>query len=138
MSNMQPDGTLELSSEEMKTLGYQVIDLLVEHFDHLRDQPVTRKSDRPTLEKQLREALPAQGIDATKVLDQIEHDVFSNIMHVPALVILSASWLTHWHPASTCLREHGWKLRDQRRSSSLLSTGCDSSAACPIQQADYL
>ena len=81
MSNMQPDGTLELSSEEMKTLGYQVIDLLVEHFDHLRDQPVTRKSDRPTLEKQLREALPAQGIDATKVLDQIEHDVFSNIMH---------------------------------------------------------
>ncbi len=82
MSNMQPDGTLELSSEEMKTLGYQVIDLLVEHFDHLRDQPVTRKSDRPTLEKQLREALPAQGIDATKVLDQIEHDVFSNIMHL--------------------------------------------------------
>src|SRR5260221_4446748 len=82
MSNMQPDGTLELSSEEMKTLGYQVIDLLVEHFDHLRDQPVTRKSDRPTLEKQLREALPAQGIDAKKVLDQIEHDVFSNIMHL--------------------------------------------------------
>lgn len=82
MSNLQPDGTLELSSEEMRALGYRVVDILIEHFEHLRDKPVTRKADRPTLEKQLHEAIPEQGTDAAQVLEQVEQLVFSNIMHL--------------------------------------------------------
>lgn len=80
MSSIQPGGALELSRAEMRTLGYQVIDLLIEHIDHLREQPVTRKSDRPVLEKRLREALPEQGTGTVQVLEQVQRDVLSNVM----------------------------------------------------------
>jgi aromatic-L-amino-acid decarboxylase len=76
MSNIQPGDRLELSVEEMRALGYKVVDILIEHFEHLGDKPVTRRSDRPTLEKRLREALPEQGTSAQEVLEQI---VFNNI-----------------------------------------------------------
>jgi hypothetical protein len=36
MSNTQPEGTLELSREEMRTIGYKVVDILTEHFANLR------------------------------------------------------------------------------------------------------
>jgi aromatic-L-amino-acid decarboxylase len=74
--------TLNLSREDMRALGYQVIDVLVEHFEGLPGKPVTRKADRPTLKARLREALPEHGSNALEVLDQLQRDVFSNIMHL--------------------------------------------------------
>src|SRR5215469_9535340 len=82
MSNILPDSTLGLSGDEMRALGYKVIDILVEHFERLRDKSVTCKADRPTLEKQLREPLQEQGTDTAKLLEQVEQVVFSNIMHL--------------------------------------------------------
>ena len=73
---------LQLSAEEMRALGHQVVDILIDHFEHLQDKPVTRKTDRPTLEKQLREPLPEQGTDAGDILQQLQQHVFSNIMHL--------------------------------------------------------
>ena len=73
--------TLNLSREDMRALGYRVVDILVEHFQELPGKPVTRKADRPTLEARLREALPEHGANALEVLDQLQRDVFSNIMH---------------------------------------------------------
>jgi aromatic-L-amino-acid decarboxylase len=73
--------TLNLSREDMRALGYGVIDMLVEHFQELPGKPVTRKADRPTLETRLREALPEHGANALEILDQLQRDVFSNIMH---------------------------------------------------------
>jgi aromatic-L-amino-acid decarboxylase len=74
--------TLTLSREEMRNLGYRVVDLLVEHCSDLPQKPVTRRADRVTLEALLREPLPEQGIDALAVLDQLERDVFGHIMHL--------------------------------------------------------
>jgi aromatic-L-amino-acid decarboxylase len=82
MSDTQSLSTLTLSSDDMRTLGYRVVDILIEHFEHLPGQSVTRKADRSSLEKKLREALPEQGTDASTVLEQVERDVFSNIMPV--------------------------------------------------------
>ena len=79
---MQQRATLNLSPEEMRTLGYRVVDLLVEHLSELREKPVTRRADRETLESRLRESLPEHGSSAEEVLDQLERDVFSNIMHL--------------------------------------------------------
>jgi aromatic-L-amino-acid decarboxylase len=73
--------TLNLSREDMRALGYRVIDLLVEHFEELPEKPATRKADRPSLETRLRKAPPEHGTDALEVLDQLQRDVFSNIMH---------------------------------------------------------
>jgi len=66
----------------MRALGYRVIDMLVEHFETLPEKPVTRKADRASLEGRLRETLPEQGTDPLAVLDQVERDVFENIMHL--------------------------------------------------------
>ena len=74
--------SLQLSPEQMRAFGYQVIDLLVEHFAELPSKPVTRKADRQILQRQLGEGMPEQGSDAFSVLEQLERDVFANIMHV--------------------------------------------------------
>ncbi len=37
---MQEPANLELTPEQMRALGYRVVDMLVEHFAHLKDLPV--------------------------------------------------------------------------------------------------
>jgi len=71
-----------LSREEMRSLGYQVVDILVEHFESLRFKSVTHKCDRRILKELLRESLPEKGINSEVVLQQLQQDVFSNIMHL--------------------------------------------------------
>jgi glutamate/tyrosine decarboxylase-like PLP-dependent enzyme len=66
----------------MRALGYRVIDLLVEHLTTLPEKPVTRKASRPAMEARLRHDLPDEGIDPLALLDQVERDVFDNIMHL--------------------------------------------------------
>jgi aromatic-L-amino-acid decarboxylase len=78
----QSDATLRLSTEEMRKLGYQVMDAIVEHFDELPDKPVTRRADRPTLEERLREPPPREGSDPADVLRVLQRDVFGSMMHV--------------------------------------------------------
>lgn len=73
---------LSLSSEEMRDLGYRIIDILVEHFEQLPGKPVTRKMDRPSLEVRLREPLPEKGANPLHLLSQLQRDVFSNVMHL--------------------------------------------------------
>jgi aromatic-L-amino-acid decarboxylase len=81
--NLMPQNHhLSLSREEMRMLGYRVIDMLVEHFETLPEKPVTRKADRSTLEARLGEVLPDQGSNALDILDQLQRDVFGHIMHL--------------------------------------------------------
>ncbi|MFW9993163.1 MAG: pyridoxal phosphate-dependent decarboxylase family protein [Candidatus Odinarchaeota archaeon] len=79
---MSFNDSFQLPREKMRILGYRVVDMLVDHFENLRDKPVTRKGNRAALERQLRESIPEKGIDIDKVLQQLQQDVFSNIMHV--------------------------------------------------------
>jgi glutamate/tyrosine decarboxylase-like PLP-dependent enzyme len=79
---MQRPEHLSLSCDEMRALGYRVVDIVVDHFAQLPEKPVTRKADRATLEARLREPLPEQGTSTQEILDQLERDVFGNIMHV--------------------------------------------------------
>jgi hypothetical protein len=68
--------SLTLTADEMRALGYQVIDMLVQHFETLPEKPVTRKADRATMEARLREELPERGTDPLAVLDQVDRSVF--------------------------------------------------------------
>lgn len=82
VESARSDGALRLSSEEMRALGYQVIDALVEHFEELPEKPVTRRAGREDLEERLREPPPEHGSDAEEVLRRAQQEVFSNMMHV--------------------------------------------------------
>lgn len=81
---MLPDKkNLELSAEEMTDLGYKVVDVLVEHFSTLAEQPPARKpEDRAILETLIREPLPHKGDGVEAALEQLFSNVFSQMLHV--------------------------------------------------------
>ena len=65
----------------MQTFGYHVMDVIVQHFAALHEQPVTRKASRSALEALLREPLPMDASDPIEVLAQLQSDVFPHIMY---------------------------------------------------------
>jgi predicted lactoylglutathione lyase len=69
MDSIPSDEVLQLSPEEMRALGHRVIDILVEHFETLRDKPVGHNAGRSTLDGRLRELLPERASDVEVVLD---------------------------------------------------------------------
>ena len=73
---------LELTSEEMRSLGYRVVDQIVEHFETLANQPVTHVSPRVELEAGLREPLPEGPTPVDTLLDQLQRVVWPNIGNV--------------------------------------------------------
>ncbi|MFN2242971.1 MAG: pyridoxal phosphate-dependent decarboxylase family protein [Anaerolineae bacterium] len=79
---MSQSEELALSSEEMRELGYRVVDLIVEHFETLSEKPVTRRSDRASLEASLRQPCPEGGADPLAVLERLKCEVLDNIMHL--------------------------------------------------------
>ncbi|BAZ47498.1 putative aromatic-L-amino-acid decarboxylase [Nostoc sp. NIES-4103] len=72
---------LQLSREEMQTLGYQVIDLLIDHFDTVHNKPVTQKIESSVLKERLYESIPKTGTSTQFVMQQLQNDVFNNVMH---------------------------------------------------------
>jgi glutamate/tyrosine decarboxylase-like PLP-dependent enzyme len=74
--------SLQLSPDEMRSLGYRVVDLLVDHFADGDAGGTGRAPDRGEMEARLREPLPEEGADPHAVLDQVEADVLPNTMRV--------------------------------------------------------
>jgi len=73
---------LQLSKEEMRALGYRVVDRLVEHFADEGSDSLGAAPSRSDLETQLREDLPEEGTDPHAVLDQVEEVILPNTMRV--------------------------------------------------------
>lgn len=73
---------LQLSREEMRELGYRVVDLLVDHFADRDDTSVGESPSRQELEDRLREDLPEDGSDPVEVIDTVATDVMPNTMRV--------------------------------------------------------
>jgi glutamate/tyrosine decarboxylase-like PLP-dependent enzyme len=71
----------ELGADEMRALGYRVIDMIVDHHCALPDKSATSVRRRDELETLLREVPPATGCSAQEVLATVERDVLSNIMY---------------------------------------------------------
>lgn len=74
--------SIQLEPEEMRSLGYRVVDLLVDHFTNPGENSLGRSPDREELESHLREPVPEKGEDPQAVLDQVEEDVLPNTMRV--------------------------------------------------------
>ncbi len=79
---MPVNSKLQLSADEMRRLGYRVVDQIVEHFETLADKPVTRVTPRIELEAELREPLPEEPTPVDALLDQLQRVVWPNIGNV--------------------------------------------------------
>ena len=66
-------GHLELSAEEMRRLGYHVIDTLIEYYQTRAERPVAEPLDYEMLDGILSAPLPYAGEDWNEVLDQFQH-----------------------------------------------------------------
>ncbi|MGB0388830.1 MAG: pyridoxal phosphate-dependent decarboxylase family protein [Ardenticatenaceae bacterium] len=72
--------TLQLSRDEMQSLGYKVIDMIVDHFDGIQDKPAMPRGEEPYFESFL-EPLPEQGQDTDLLLGQLQENIFSHMWH---------------------------------------------------------
>src|SRR5215510_3283242 len=79
---MKTNRELKLSPEEMRGLGYRIVDHIVEHLETLANRPVMRVSPRIDLEARLREPLPEEPTPVESLLDQLQRDVWPNIGNV--------------------------------------------------------
>ena len=74
--------TLDLTPDEMRALGYRVVDLIADHFTHLSEKPVGAKGDPAVLRPLLRQPPPAQPVAPDEIFATLNRDVFPNMMNV--------------------------------------------------------
>ena len=73
---------LNLSAEEMRAMGYRVIDVLVEHLSTLHEQPVGAKGEPAELLARFSGQPPEEGDSFESLLSTVRNDVLANTMHV--------------------------------------------------------
>jgi aromatic-L-amino-acid decarboxylase len=73
---------LELSPDEMRRLGYRVVDILVQHFAGMRDGPVGAKGEPRELMARLAGPPSETPTDPHELLARLEKEVFPNTLHV--------------------------------------------------------
>src|SRR3954468_4959213 len=82
LASPSPPSTLELPPEEMRALGYRVVDMIVAHWEGVRAEPVVRTGSRAALEARLGEALPEAGADVRELLERLEQEVFGQVANL--------------------------------------------------------
>src|SRR5436190_8705507 len=82
MSENRNPAPLELSEQEMRQLGYRVVDILVRHFADGRDEPVGAKGTPGDLIARFADGPPEGPTDMRQLLSRLEKDVFPNNLHV--------------------------------------------------------
>ena len=82
MRNANPRDQLKLSANDMREMGYRIIDMLVDYTGAQAQFPVTRALDHATFEEILDEPLPEEGTDWQDVLEQFERQVLTTIDHL--------------------------------------------------------
>lgn len=82
---IQNKATLELSQEEMKSYGYEVVDAIVEHFVTQNDKLPVVSGSRSEMEKLFLEEAPENPTEAKEVLNFVLDEVMtkSNIVSHP-------------------------------------------------------
>lgn len=73
---------LQLPAEQMRRLGYRIVDMLVEQEQQLRDQPVVGLTDWTSAREKFGQPFPEEGLEPEAVLEKLERDVFPDRMRV--------------------------------------------------------
>jgi len=72
---------LTLSSDEMRKLGYQVIDDIIAHVENLSEKPVLNIATTDELKSRLPDSLPEHATDLDTVMTMIREHILGNISH---------------------------------------------------------
>ena len=65
----------------MRAMGARALDMVVRHFEEVREQPVSRERRRDELDRLLDWTIREEGVPADTVLEEVERLVFTNITH---------------------------------------------------------
>src|SRR6266536_1080328 len=130
---------LTLPPDEMRRLGYQVIDLIVDALSGLRERPPSHRATPAELAGVLHEPVPAAGADPEEVLRQAVHDVLAPAMRVDhprffAYVPIPSNYVgvpTSCRRASGSSRGPGRRPRARQRRSWPSLAGCATCSAFP-------
>jgi aromatic-L-amino-acid decarboxylase len=76
------NNALDFTAEQMRVMGYRVIDLLAEHLSTLSDSRVGAKGDPEELLAKFSGPPPELGVDFESVLAEVAREVLPNTMHV--------------------------------------------------------
>ncbi len=71
---------LELSRNEMREMGYWIVDLVVNHLASLAELPPSRQASPEALRPRLVEPIPRQGVGWRRAVDRFERDVLPATM----------------------------------------------------------
>lgn len=82
MRSANPRDQIKLGADEMREMGYRIIDMLVDYTGAQSQFPVTRALDHATFDEILEEPLPEHGSDWRDVLEQFERQVLTTIDHL--------------------------------------------------------
>jgi aromatic-L-amino-acid/L-tryptophan decarboxylase len=80
-SNQRPADTLGMTEEEMRKLGYEMVDMVVKHLAGRSDELAVAVTKRKPLEALIGGAVPRQPSDAASALVTLRDQVLSNIQH---------------------------------------------------------
>ena len=72
---------LALDVDEMRAMGYRVVDLLVDRLAHLPQQPVLRVGSRADLEPLIDGPPPEGPVPFDELLDRLDRDVLPFVGH---------------------------------------------------------
>ncbi|MFN7933805.1 MAG: aminotransferase class I/II-fold pyridoxal phosphate-dependent enzyme [Bryobacteraceae bacterium] len=79
---MQPRHSLQLPPEEMRRLGYRIIDTIVDHIANLPTSPVGAKASPQALHATLGQPLSDHPADPLELLDFLQNEIFPNNLKV--------------------------------------------------------
>ena len=82
MDDLSLNEKLQLSRDDMRQMGYQVIDTLVDYFDRQSTVRATNLMDVDAVRAIASEALPIEGLPWPEVLEQFDRQVISSLSHV--------------------------------------------------------
>ena len=69
---------LTLTPKQMRAIGYEVIDAIVEQFQSVGEGPAISKRTRRDMHELLHEPVPAAPSDASAVLKRVTDEIFGN------------------------------------------------------------
>ena len=70
-----PKDPLTFTENEMREYGYQIIDILIDHFTNLNHKKPIALGTRREMDELLEESIPEHGEDPRKVLKHIVDDI---------------------------------------------------------------